>query len=461
MAVIVLLRKGDRPPVAMAWMVVVLALPVVGLVAYLLVGETRFGVFRMKRHARIIAEVDCPANHEQADPRIRRFELAPEQHQIASVAALASHSIPLAGNRLWLSGDTQETIDRMCADIDQAAKHVHLLTYICLPDKAGQQVCDALLRAAARGVACRLLLDGVGSKEFLRDTLRAALVQGGVQVVEALPVNMLRMVFARLDMRNHRKLLVVDGTIGWAGSQNIAEAGFAPKAKYAPWVDCSVRVEGPLVKELQMVFIEDWYMESEEDLDEILRIEPEFREDGVIAQSFASGPNFQNDSVTQLIQSAVQIAKEELVLTTPYFVPDYATLSALEVAARRGVRVHLVVPARNDSMFVRLASRSLYRGMLECGVRIHEFQKGLLHAKTVVIDRATSIVTSANLDRRSFEINFEVGILVFDKEFSGQLRYLQNQYMEQSSEVLMTKWDTRKWWDRLIDNAGGLLSPLL
>ena len=461
MAALVLLRKGNRPQVAMAWMVVVLAVPIVGAIAYLLVGETRFGAFRIRRHAKIIAEVDCPANHVHHDSRTRHFELEPAQHQIATVAQLASHCVPLAGNKLWLSGDSQEVINRMCDDIDQAKLHVHLLTYIYLADKAGQQVAQALLRAASRGVSCRLLVDGVGSKDFLKSALRKKLQQGGVNVCEALRVNMLRLIISRLDMRNHRKFLVVDGAVGWTGSQNIAEAGFAPKAKFAPWVDCTVRIAGPLVKELQMIFIEDWYMESQEDIDALLKIEPAYESDGVIAQSFATGPNFENDAVTQLIQSAVQIANEEIVLTTPYFVPDYATLSALAVAARRGVRVHLIVPARNDSMWVGLASRSLFRNLLECGVRIHEFQKGLLHAKTIVVDRSTAIVTSANLDRRSFELNFEAGIIVYNADFAGQLRFLQSKYIEQSTEILVEKWAQRRWFERLIDNAGGLLSPLL
>ena len=461
MAAVVLLRKGNRPQVAMAWMVVVLAVPIVGVIAYLLVGETRFGAIRMRRHAKIISEVDCAANHSHQDSRTRHFQLEPPQHQIAAVCQLASHCLPLAGNKVWLSGDSQEVINRMCDDIDESKLHAHLLTYIYLNDKAGQQVAAALLRAAHRGVSCRVLVDGVGSKNFLRSGLRKQLQQGGVQVCEALRVNMLRFMISRLDMRNHRKILVTDGIVGWTGSQNIAEAGFAPKAKYAPWVDCSVRMEGPLVKELQMIFIEDWYMESQEDLDDVLKIEPAFQSDGVIAQSFATGPNFANDAVTQLIQSAVQIANEEIVLTTPYFVPDYATLSALAVAARRGVRVHLVVPARNDSMWVRLASRSLYRNLLECGVRIHEFQKGLLHAKTIVVDRSTAIVTSVNLDRRSFELNFEVGIMVYNADFAGQLRYLQSKYIEDSAEIHIEKWAQRRWFDRLVDNAGGLLSPLL
>ncbi len=461
MACVVLLRKGNRPHVAMAWMVVVLALPIVGLFAYLLVGETRFGAFRIRRHAKIISEVDNDTNHVHHDARTRQFQLEPEQHQIATVAQLASHCVPLAGNKLWLSGDSQEVINRMCQDIDGATLHAHLLTYIFLNDKAGKQVAQALLRAVNRGVQCRLLVDGVGSKKFLKSDLRQTLERGGVRVCEALRVNMLRLIFSRLDMRNHRKILVVDGAIGWTGSQNIAEAGFAPKAKYAPWVDCTVRLEGPLAKELQMIFIEDWYMESEEDLDDLLQIEPAYQSDGVVAQSFATGPNFQNDAVTQLIQSAVHISKEEIVLTTPYFVPDYATVSALTVAARRGVRVHLVVPARNDSLWVGLASRSLFRNLLQCGVRIHEFQNGLLHAKTIVVDRSTAIVTSANLDRRSFELNFEAGIMVYNNDFAGQLRYLQSKYIEQSTEILEQQWMRRGWSTRLIDNAGGLLSPLL
>jgi cardiolipin synthase len=338
---------------------------------------------------------------------------------------------------------------------------VHLLTYIFLNDAAGRSIAQALARAARRGVATRLLVDALGSKAFLSSETRMLLEKAGVQVTAALPVSLVRAVLARLDLRNHRKLLVVDGQVAWTGSQNIAEAAFAPKARYAPWVDCVVRIEGPLARELQVVFVEDWSMERDEDLSEVLAIEPTFQPEGVAGQAVATGPNFGNDSMTSLVQAAVQLARREIVLTTPYFVPDLPMQAALGVAARRGVATHLVLPRRNDSWLVQRASRGLYEELLACGVRIHEFTGGLLHAKTIVVDRMVSVVTSANLDRRSFELNFEMGVLLYDERLSERLRRLQQGYMDRSEEMDLVRWRLRPMGRRLLEGAAGLMSPLL
>ena len=460
-ACLVLVRKGRRPSVAMAWIIAVVAIPVAGLLAYFLVGENNFGRRRAARHAQILREVDRPEVHAPSDPRTRALRLDAGQTQLAQLAESVSHGPALAGNALELSGDSAANIEAMARDIDAARAHVHLLTYIYLLDGSGKRIAQALLAAARRGVTVRLLVDGVGSKAFLRSDLRRTLEAGGVHVAEALPVSLLRLVVARLDIRNHRKLLVVDGVIAWMGSQNIADAGFAPKARYAPWVDCMVRVRGPLVRELQLVFVEDWYMERQEDLDAVLRIEPEHDAAGVTAQAVATGPNFGNDSMTTLLQAAVHLAREEIVLTTPYYVPDLPMQAALAVAARRGVRVHLVVPRRNDSWLVQRASRAFYADLLQAGVTIHEFTGGLLHAKTLVVDGLASVVTSANLDRRSFEINFEMGVLVYDAAFCTRLRELQATYMRRSMVVDRAVWDARPLGQRLLECTAGLLSPLL
>ena len=458
---VVLVRKSRRPAVAMAWMVAVLGLPVLGVGAYLLVGENRFGRRRAARHARILSEVDVPGVHAFADPRCADATLSPDQRQLARMAESVSHGPVLAGNELALSGDSAANIEAMTRDIAEARLHVHLLTYIFLLDQAGAAVARALMAAARRGVKVRLLVDGVGSKDFLTSDLRERLEAAGVEVAEALPVSLLRLAFARLDIRNHRKLLVVDGQVAWVGSQNVAEASFAPKARYAPWVDCMVRVHGPLVRELQVVFVEDWSMEREEDLRELLAVEPRFHAAGVPAQAVATGPNFRNDAMASLLQAAVHLARGEIVLTTPYYVPDIAMQSALVVAARRGVRVHLVVPRRNDSWLVQRASRAFYEELLDAGVSIHEFTGGLLHAKTLCVDTAVSVVTSANLDRRSFEINFEMGVLVYDAGFAGRLRVLQQGYIDRSAPVDPAQWRARPLGRRLLEGAAGLLSPLL
>jgi cardiolipin synthase len=458
---LVLVRKGRRPTVAMAWIVAVMAIPVAGLVTYFLVGESNFGNRRAARHARILAEVDRPERHAHRDPRSSEAALASDQAQLARMAESVSHGPVLAGNLVDLSGDSAANVEAMARDIEAARSHAHLLTYIYLLDAAGARIARALLSAARRGVEVRLLVDGVGSKDFLRSELRRTLEAGGVRVAAALPVTLFRMAFARLDIRNHRKLLVVDGEIAWVGSQNIAEASFAPKARYAPWVDCMLRIRGPLVRELQLVFVEDWYMEREEDLDAMLEIEPPFEPEGVAAQAVATGPNFRNDAMASLLQASVHLARGEIVLTTPYFVPDLAMQSALAVAARRGVRVHLVVPRRNDSWLVQRASRAFYDELLDAGVTIHEFTGGLLHAKTLVVDDLASVVTSANLDRRSFEINFEMGVLVYDAAFCARLRALQQSYIDRSVPVDRQAWESRPLGRRLAESAAGLLSPLL
>ena len=457
----VLIHTAGRPAVALAWIVTVMAVPGLGLLAYLLVGESKFGMRRASRHAQILRKVDTPTVHGQRDARAMQHALGAEQRQLSLMAGSVSHSPVLSGNRVALSGDSAANIARMVQDIDAAMHHVHLLTYIYLLDGAGRAIAEALLRAVARGVQVRVLVDDLGSRAFLRSDLRRTLEAAGVQVCGALPTSLVRMVFARLDIRNHRKLLVLDGRVAWVGSQNVAEASFAPKARYAPWVDCMLRVEGPLVRELQIVFVEDWFMEREEDLDAHLAIEPPFHTDGVTAQAVATGPNFRNEQMTLLMQAAVQVARREITLTTPYFVPDMPMHAALAVAARRGVRVRLVVPRRNDSWLVQRASRGLYDMLLEAGVEIHEFTGGLLHAKTVLVDDLVSVITSANLDRRSFELNFEMGVLLYDAGFAHTLRALQERYIAQSTPVELQAWRQRAPGIRLLEGAAGLLSPLL
>ena len=317
------------------------------------------------------------------------------------------------------------------------------------------------MNAVKRGVECKLLVDAVGSKTFLRSALRREIEAGGVRIVPALAVNPFRMLFYRIDLRNHRKIVVIDGCIGYTGSYNIADPSFAPKAKFAPWVDCMVRVQGPVVWDLQMLFVEDWYLDTDESLEDLLNIQPLAVPDGVPAQVIGTGPNSFNEALRQVLQAAIHSARDELILTTPYFVPDDAMLSALSAAARRGVDTTLVVPARNDSPLVGACSRSHYQYLLDSGVHVHEYTKGLLHAKTTSVDRRLGIVSTANLDRRSFELNFEVSLVVYDDDFASQLRFLQKTYMEQSREVTLVTWRTLSLPKRLWYSAASLLSPLL
>ncbi len=458
--VYVLLRPRSRQQSSMAWILFIVAVPFVGIVLYLVVGDVRPGSRRKRRHKRIQANLRAVLTQAWRDADATT-SVPWGTEALARLARLGSDTLPRGGNRLTLLTGAKDFVRALIEDIDAAGEHVHLLFYIYLDDRVGREVADALVRAVVRGVECRLLVDHVGSSEFLKSELCLEMRRGGVQVVRALPTHITQIAWVRLDMRNHRKIGVLDGKVGYTGSHNVAEEAFHPNPRFAPWIDATVRIEGPTVRDLQALFIEDWYMDSAENLDHLIAVEPVRHDDGRIVQVVGTGVNSQNEALMRVIQSAVHMAEEELIVTTPYFVPDEGTLAAITTAAVRGVHTIIVVPARNDSPLVALASRSFYQPLLEAGAEIYEYTRGLLHAKTITVDRDFAMVTTANLDRRSFEINFEISTLVYDSDFASELRLLQKRYLEDCRSVHPGPWAKRRWPRRLAENVAGLFSPLL
>jgi cardiolipin synthase len=459
---ILLGQKRTSSEARIAWILVILVFPLFGWLIYLLVGRAALGKTRVDLHKVVRDKVAASNCHPGLDPELSAMlELPLPQRQIASVAERVSGSEPLRGNTATLFGDTDVIVNSIIEDINKSVDHCHLIFYIWLDDQSGTRVGEALIRAKARGVNTRVLVDSVGSKRFLKSNLCHRMRESGVEIVGALPVNPIRALFHRIDLRNHRKIVVIDGMIAWTGSQNMADAAFALKPKFAPWIDCAIRLVGPAAKELQILFLEDWYLDTDELIMEELQRPCIADSHGVLAQVVASGPNYQTSAATELVQACIQIASEEITFTTPYFVPDSATIINLTVAAHRGVKVDIVVPKHNDSRLVALASRANYLALLEAGVHIHEFEGGLLHAKTISIDRDTALITSANLDRRSFNLNFEAGVLVFDTDFASQLRFLQQGYIDRSKQVDFKEWVNRGSIQRILENTAGLMSPLL
>ncbi|MDG2423443.1 MAG: cardiolipin synthase [Phycisphaerales bacterium] len=457
----ILLRRRGTSETRLAWVVFIILIPYLGALAYLLVGGIYFGRVRHHRHISLHAN---NAPNEQPDledlPGMEPRTPSPYRR----VFTLAENLCPsdlLGGNHLDLEIDSENFLKPLLEDIENATRNVHLLTYIYLADDTGRQVASALRAAAKRGVHCRVLVDSMGSRDFLRSDLSREMEADGVQVVEALPASLFRITIARIDLRNHRKIVVIDNKIGYVGSQNIADPSFAPKAKFAPWVDCMVRINGPAVHDLQELFLEDWFLETGETVEGLYEELPHVQQDGADVQIIASGPNLDHGSFTMVLQSCFHVASEEIILTTPYFVPDVATETALIAAARRGVATTLILPARNDSRLVSLASRSHYEDILRAGVRIYHFNAGLLHAKTLTVDRQLFMLGSANLDRRSMELNFEVNMLGWNPDFAGQLRLLQLSYQNDSTEIKGQEWLNAGWKRRLARNAAGMLSPLL
>ena len=457
----ILLRRRGTSETRLAWIVFIILVPYIGALIYLLIGGVYVGRARKDRRSSLDNAPDPIELPDLEDlPGMEPRTPSPYRR----VFTLAENLCPtdlLAGNQLDLEIDAANFLVPLCTDIDSATRHVHLLTYIYLVDDTGRRVADALRAAAKRGVTCRVLVDSLGSRDFLRSDLRREMEADGVQVAEAMPASILRIPIARIDLRNHRKIVVIDHRVGYVGSQNIADPSFAPKAKYAPWVDCMVRINGPAVLDLQKLFLEDWYMETGDTEETLLHEVPHVQSDGADVQIIASGPNLDHGSFTMVLQSCFHVASEEIILTTPYFVPDVATETSLLSAAQRGVSIKLILPRKNDSFLVSLASRSHYEELLNAGVRIFHYNEGLLHAKTLTVDRQLFMVGSANLDRRSMELNFEVNMLGWNPDFTGQLRLLQLSYQNESTEVLGAEWRQAAWNKRLARNAAGMLSPLL
>jgi len=459
----VLLRQLQLQSSSLAWIFLILAVPGLGIALYLLVGEVRLGRSTLRRHAEIERRIRpwLAAAHGPCPPTPLPEDFEPLARLGARVGGMEVRD----GNMPSLISDSGLSIDSLVADIDRATSHCHLLTYIYLVDTNGRKVGAALQRAVRRGIVCRLLVDARGSKLFLRSALRRQLESAGVQVAAALPVSLWRQGLARIDVRNHRKLVVIDGRIAYTGSQNIADAAFALKPRFAPWVDLTVRLEGPVVRDLQTLFIEDWYVSQpsalEDRLEELLEIDPPTIPGGVPVQVLGSNPNGHYEALEQLVQATLHTARRRVVLTTPYYVPDEGTNAALRTAASRGLQTALVVPARNDSPLVALASRSFYDELLEAGVEIYEYAGGLLHAKTMRVDDELALVMTANMDRRSFEINFELSLLVYDRGFAAELGEVQATYMAASERVDRETWERRRWPRRVLENAAGLVSPLL
>ena len=468
--VAVLLDPRIRSHSALSWVLLCVIVPFVGPCIYLVAGRAWLSRKRAAAYRAVAAERAESRLREQAcggaaarieARRLVLETLTQEQQLIAIQAASISGDFPVGANEITIFDEADELFAQLTRDIVAAVQHVHIEFYIVLDDEATSSVFAALEETARRGVACRLMVDGLGSRSFLKSARHARLVASGVQVVEALPVGIVRRRFGRIDLRNHRKIVVIDDVIGYIGSHNLAAKDFKVKEKYAPWIDATMRVKGAVANDLQKIFVEDWFLETDEARWPLVSEGRIDKATPAIAQVLGTGPATYQNAMPQMILSMVHLALNEVVLTTPYFVPDEASMVSLLTAARRGVRTVLIVPEHNDSLLVRLASRRFYERLLEAGVEIWQYRGGLLHAKTIVADGRTCLMTSANLDRRSFELNLEASLVVYDEKTSAALRALQERYLDKSHRVDRAEWCARPAWKRLIENAVGLLSPIL
>lgn len=462
MGPVIVLRRGS-PSTALAWLVVVFLLPFFGTFAYFLVGESRLGRKSSSRYREVVEKLSVVLGKTISESHMVGSELRPTHQLISDLVSGLGGSPTLGSNQLVLIQDVEDLVEKLVGDIDAAKDHCHLLYYIFHDDSVGRRVAKALISAAGRGVPTRLLVDAVGSKRIVKRPIWDQMRRAGVQVCVALPVNPVRAIFARLDLRNHRKVAVIDGRIAYVGSHNISEALYPKKERFGAWVDASVRVTGPIVQFLQELFLQDWCtsggdIEFHPGLFPPVGATPSRQ---IALQILPTGPEKKDVPLEKVILQAIHVARRRVVLTTPYFVPDDALVDAMEAASFRGVEVDLVVPRTSDAPVVQAAGRSRYGDLLEAGIHVHEFTEGLLHAKTITVDGEVAVIGTANLDLRSFFLNFEVAVLVYDEEFAARVHFLQRHYIARSTPVTHAAWKERGPGRVLVDNIAKLMSPLL
>ena len=456
-------RPHRDPASRIAWVAVIAALPILGMVIYLLFGETNIGRRRTERMKEVIRRMPSMAAIRSGDSEHATADIPPSyQHLFRTGQSINGFDV-VGGNSAQLMADSNAAIDAMVADIDAATKHVHLLFYIWLPDHNGLKMVDALKRAASRGVTCRAMADDLGSRTMIHSSHWQAMQQAGVHVARALPIGnpLLRVLRGRIDLRNHRKILVIDGKITYCGSQNCADPEFLVKAKYAPWVDAVLRLTGPIVRQNQHLFASDWMSYANEPIDDLLREPIAVPEAGFAAQVIGTGPTVRFSAMPEMFESLFHAARRELTISTPYYVPNESMQDALCAAAWRGVKTTIIFPARNDSWIVGGASRSYYQELLEAGVEIYEYVGGLLHTKSLTLDDEITLIGSANMDRRSFDLNYENNILLYDPETTKAVRSRQQEYLSRSNRVTLEAVTSWSFPRRLYHNTLATLGPIL
>ena len=461
------IMKRPAPGVAMSWMLLVTTLPFAGAIFYLLIGERRISFRRRRAIGLFRSDVKALSQTEihESLTEIDWSHLPTAAQGMDRLGRMIGGSPTVHGSTLQLYADTQEILEAMAADIGRAQVSILMEFYIWCEGGAADTILEALIAAARRGVACRVLVDALGARPWWKGDQPQRLRDAGVELRPALPVGLLRSFVGRTDLRLHRKIVAIDGEVAWTGSMNLVDPRyFKLDAGVGQWVDAMVRARGAVVAPLALTTISDWLLETGES-DRVLEESAHLRfvrpRGDCDIQVIPSGPGESGDGLLQMVLALINSARRELVLTTPYLVPDESVLRALRGAAGRGVRVVLILPEKVDSLLTRYASRSYYDDLLGLGVEIQLYRGGLLHTKSIMADGDISMFGTVNLDMRSLWLNYEVALFVYGAAFAADLGALQQTYLAGSERLDPAIWARRPITHRFVENALRLVGPLL
>ncbi|WP_396328624.1 cardiolipin synthase [Burkholderia anthina] len=444
---------------AVAWAVSLAAMPYLTLIPYLFLGRSKFsGYVDARRH-----EMEALRTHNPRAPWLEADAAdGPTADAIGRAAVLALTRLggmPFVGGnavRTLINGDA--TFSAILSAIDEARDYVVVQFFIVRDDALGQMLRDALLARAAAGVRCYLLYDSIGSFDLPHsyvDTLR----RGGVEVH---PFATHRKFVNRfqLNFRNHRKIVVVDGNRAFVGGHNVGVEYLGANRRLSPWRDTHIEIRGPVVASIQYVFAEDWHWATQT-LPPLAAPPAALPDDAMHCLAVPMGPADKQETGSLFFVEAINAARERVWITTPYLVPDEAVIAALKLAVMRGVDVRILIPSRRDHYVVFEASRLYARDLVDAGVKVFRYRPGFLHQKVVLIDRIAAAIGSANLDNRSFRLNFEIMVLTVDRTFADEVETMLDADFAQAYEVDASEYRTAPAWRRIAMHVARLFAPIL
>jgi cardiolipin synthase A/B len=457
---IILERRS--PAATLAWVFALAWIPLLGIPVYLLIGPRRLR--RKKLRYRRSKSRFAEASHKLRDhpeATLPDSATAVQQRPLVLLAERAGQLPPLRASRVELyscGDDCYQAIEQAMAE---ARHHIHLEYYIWEADSVGTRFRDLLCDKAGTGIQIRLLVDAIGSARLGRRFLRP-LREAGAEIAWFNPMGLARFRPDLVNFRTHRKIIVCDGCVGFTGGINICDDHSAAVMRDLAWRDTHVRIEGPPVGDLQLAFLEDWHFAT----GSVSCTLDYFRESHATAsgpwvQVLASGPDHDSYAIERFFFAAIAEAKRRVLISTPYFVPNESLLSALATAAMRGVDVQILVPKRSDSWLVTAAARSYYEELARVGVRLHEYGPPMLHAKTLVVDDDISLVGTANMDNRSFRLNFEIAAVFYDRGLADSLAEMFHADLWQAAPYCLREARRAPFWKRLSEATARLLSPVL
>ena len=463
-AAITILLKNSNPTKTLAYIIVLAIMPFFSLVVYYFFGQDyrKDKIFNRKYifNKKLVKEIDKELQLKPVE--IKR--LSDKLDEKAKLVRLLynNENAPLTlHNKLKILKNGEEKFKELIKDLKKAEHHIHLEYYIIKDDEIGTQILEILCDKSSDGVEVRIIYDDVGSK--ISSSMLRKLKKNGVKIEPFMPV-FFPSFAGKMNYRNHRKIVVIDGKIGYLGGINISdnytneiESNFKMY-----WRDTHLKIEGDAVKTLQIQFLMSWDFVSGEKLSITKPYLPDFKiRKETPVQIVASGPDTDWANIKEAVFTAIANADKYVYITTPYFIPDDEIVTAMQVAAKSGVEVKLMIPKKSDSVPSKYASQSYLEALLEAGVEVHLYKKGFVHAKTIVVDDLFSTIGTANMDYRSFNINFEINALIYDANESTVLKKQFMDDLKDSEQLSLNSWQQRPKIDRLKESLFRLFAPLL